>query len=84
MRKTENNLFCGTNGSYHWSTTYYHDDNIYTMNDFIEKHLPPEAEIVFEDGSYCEVIIDDKKYALNAKGDGDSYHHVVEWVLLNE
>lgn len=70
---------------YKWSTDYYHHDNTFTMNDFIENHLTDNYEVIFNDGSYCEVqcVNTDKIYSLNAKGDGDCYNHIVEINLIS-
>jgi len=65
-----------------WSTEYFHVDNCFTMNDYLDNHLPQDANIVFTDGSYAEITIGERKYALDAKGDGDSYHHIVNIMQL--
>ena len=72
----------GVSGSFNWSTEYYHNDNAFTMTDFLENHLPDEFTITYEDGSYAEIKLGVIKYALDAKGNGDSYTHIVEWNLL--
>lgn len=66
-------------GSFNWATSYYHNDNSFTMKDFLENYLQPEANIILEDGNYSEIEIEDKKYALEASGNGDSYNHCIEW-----
>ena len=38
-------------GSYYWETNYYHHDNTFTMQDFLNNHLPADFEVIFEDGS---------------------------------
>jgi Na+-transporting NADH:ubiquinone oxidoreductase subunit NqrF len=63
--------------SFYWTTEYYHNDNSFTMNDYLDNHLPDNAKITFQDGSYAEIIINDQRYALDAKGNGDSYNHIV-------
>ena len=70
--------------SFYWETEYYHHDNTFTMNDYLENHLPDVFDIILEDGSYAEVqeISTDKIFCLDAKGNGDSYHHVVNWSFL--
>ena len=54
------------------------------MQDFIENHLPTEFEVILDDGSYAEVQqhATDAIFSLNAKGNGDSFHHVVDWHVL--
>ena len=63
--------------SFYWATEYYHYDNSFTMDDYLDNHLPDGAKIMFQDGSYSEIIIDNQRYALDAKGNGDSYNHIV-------
>lgn len=69
------------NGSFCWATDYYHHDNAFTMQDFLNNHLPSDFEVIFEDGSYSEVQnqVTDAVFSLDAKGNGSSYHHVVSW-----
>jgi hypothetical protein len=71
-------------GSFYWSTNYYHHDNAFTMQDFLNNYLPADFEVIFEDGSYAEVQqhATDAIFSLNAKGNGDSFHHVVNWKFL--
>ena len=64
-----------------WTTEHYHPDNAFTMNEYLENHLPMEAEILYTDGSYAEVELDGT-WALDAKGDGDSFNHVIEAVKI--
>jgi len=70
--------------SFYWETEYYHHNNAFTMNDYLENHLPDGFDIILEDGSYAEVqeIATDKIFCLDAKGNGDSFHHVVNWSFL--
>lgn len=70
--------------SFCWETEYCHHDNAFTMNDYLENHLPDGFDIILEDGSYAEVkeISTDKIFCLDAKGNGDSFHHVVNWSFL--
>ena len=69
---------------YYWSTEYYHPDNAFTMQDFLNNHLPSVFEILNVDESYAEIknIISGLKYAVDAKGDGDSFNHIVTSGLL--
>ncbi len=77
---------CQTNvsGSFYWKTDYYHHDNAFTMQDFIENHLPNGFEVIFDDGSYVEVKQNSTNtiFSLDAKGNGDSFNHVVNWHVL--
>ena len=72
------------NGSFYWETDYYHHDNAFTMQDFLSNHLPSDFEVIFEDGSYVEVQhhATDEVFSIYAKGDGDCYHHVINWCFL--
>ena len=68
---------------FQWSTEAAHLDNAETMNDFIENHLPDEWEVGMVDGSYAEAISDGgHRFALDAKGDGDSHNHIVNIIRL--
>jgi hypothetical protein len=68
-------------GSFRWNTEYYHQDNAFTMTDFLENRLDG-CVIIEEDGSYAEVEYNGVTYALYASGDGDSFNHIVEWNRL--
>jgi hypothetical protein len=68
--------------SFSWSTEEYHHDNEITMNDYLDNHLLDWAKIMFQDGSYAEIMIDGQRYSLDAKGDGDSYNHIVNIVAI--
>lgn len=64
---------------YNWSTEYYHSDNSFTMNDFLENHLPANFLVIHADESYAEIkdMFENVIYAINAKGNGDSFNHVI-------
>jgi hypothetical protein len=68
--------------SFCWTTTYFHSDNSFTMNDYLNNHLLDGAEIMFRDESYAEVMIDGQRYGLDAKGNGDSYNHIVNIIAI--
>ncbi len=76
-------IIYGVSGSFSWTTDYYHNDNAFTMTDFIDNHLPNDVEVYLDDGSYAEVRIGNTNYSLDAKGNGDSYNHIVEWNKVN-
>lgn len=80
--KMQQSCITDVSGSFYWNTEYYHNDNSFTMNDFLENHLQPDAEIYLQDGSYAEVRIKNINYSLDAKGNGDSYNHIVEWNVV--
>lgn len=68
--------------SFSWSTEEHHYDNSVTMNDYLDNHLLDGAKIMFQDGSYAEIIKDGQRYGLDAKGNGDSYNHIVNIVAI--
>lgn len=68
---------------FYWETEHYHQDNMFTMNEFLEEYLPEEADILLEDGTYGEIAFEGKKYAIYASGNGDSFNHLIKFELLN-
>ena len=42
--------------TYKWNTIEPHNNNEETMNDYLENHLSDEFEVIFEDGTYAEII----------------------------
>ena len=69
-------------GEYGWRTDEAHADNIETMDEFLEEHLPESAGVVMTDGTYAEIVYDGSTYAVHASGDGDFFNHKVEFVLI--
>ena len=70
-------------GNIYWSTEKAHSDNTETMQDFLDNHLDPDLEIIYQCGSYAEVI--DKNgchYSLHASGNGDFNNHLVRFELI--
>lgn len=67
-----------------WSTSHYHHDNTFTMNEYLEEHLPDEFECIFQDGSYAEIQHKTSKkiYGLHAGGNGDSFNHRVRFEFI--
>jgi hypothetical protein len=73
--------------TYRWSTIEYHATNETTMQDYLENHLLHEFwTVFFEDGSYAEIQnkYDGKIWGVNAYGDGDSFHHKVEFKQITK
>lgn len=70
---------------YHWSTDYFHPDNTFTMQDFLDNHLPDKFIVVERDESYAEIenVVNGLIYAVDAKGNGDSYNHIVTSGLIS-
>ena len=59
------------------------------MNEWIPNYNVPEnedyLEITFVDGPYAEgVSKQGDTYEIHARGDGDSYNHVIEFVFLEK
>lgn len=67
-----------------WNTNHYHPDNTFTMNEYLEEHLPEEFECFFQDGSYAEIQhkVSWKTYALHAGGNGDSFSHRIKFEIM--
>ena len=68
---------------HYWSTSYYHHDNKYTMDDYLDNILPAGFKEIERDGSFALVEYSDgTRYELHASGNGDSYNHKVEAVRI--
>jgi len=66
-------------GTFYWETDYYHPDNTFTLNDWLENQMQESVDIIYQDGSYCEVYeAYGDTYSLMASGNGDSYNHQIE------
>ena len=70
-----------------WKTNESHSNNSVTMDDFfnshIESHCGTDYNIVYEDGSYAEIVNSKKEhYAIHASGDGDFFNHKIEFEKL--
>lgn len=59
-------------------------DNIQSAEYFKENILPDEVEITYDDGNYFEVSVNGKQYSCNVYGNGDFYHNVAMFELLEE
>lgn len=70
------------NGNFYWFTEYYHHNNTFTMDDFLENHLPESAIIHHIDGSYAEIEYNGRDIGIHASGNGDSYNHLITWEVL--
>lgn len=70
--------------NYYWQTETSHANNQTTMCDFLDYHNT-KLEITFVDGTYAEGIDENGvKWEIHARGDGDFFHHCVEFVELEE
>lgn len=69
--------------TYYWTTTEYHPDNIFTMEDYLNNHLPPGFTVTHNEGTYAEIQnLSGERYGVHASGNGDSFNHKVEFELL--
>lgn len=69
--------------SHYWHTEESHQNNMYTMLDWIDHEMPEDWEIIFIDGTYAEVQRPDgKMFEVHARGDGDFNHHAVDFVPM--
>lgn len=51
---------------------------------FKENILPDDVEITHDDNNYFEVCVEGKSYSCNIYGDGDFYHNVADFNLLED
>lgn len=51
---------------------------------FKENILPNEVEITHDDGNYFEVSVNGKSYSCDVYGNGDFYHSIAEFKLLED
>ena len=67
-----------------WTTSYYHPNNTFTMNEYLDEHLPDEYECFFQDDSYAEIHhkVSGKIYGLHASGNGDSFNHRIRFEFM--
>lgn len=59
-------------------------DNIQSAEYFKENILPNEVEITHDDGNYFEVSVNCKLYSCDVYGNGDFYHSIAEFKLLED
>lgn len=71
-----------SNGEWLWQTEEYHADNSATMGEFLECYLPEGFEVTLQDGTYAEIYKDGLTYEVHASGNGDPWHHRVEFSLI--
>jgi len=69
-------------GTYRWVTEDSHSDNIVTMGEFLNDHLPECVEVCMQDGTYAEIRLDGAIYGVHASGDGDPWNHKIEFSFL--
>ena len=59
-------------------------DNIQSAEYFKENILPNEVETTHDDGNYFEVSVNCKSYSCDVYGNGDFYHSIAEFKLLED
>ncbi len=65
---------------YRWTTEESMATNTDTMNNYIENEMDESWVLIFEDGSYCEVVTGDgQELELHASGDGDFNNHRIRF-----
>ena len=67
-----------------YTTEYYHPDNAFTMNDYLENHLPENFTITHQDGSYAEIFDGKNTFEVHAGGNGDCYNHKITFQIIND
>jgi len=73
--------------THYWNTEESIEDNIDTMTDFLDYELSllcDKHECIWNDGTQSEVKIDGKLYICDASGNGDTFHHKVEFTECDE
>ncbi len=60
---------------FRWSTEEPHSDNIETMNDYLDVHMPTEWKLLVVEGTYAEIKNNEGNFAVHASGDGNCYNH---------
>ena len=70
--------------TYRWKTIRSHSNNVETMNDYLENHLPQWFDVTFEDGTYAEIKNKNtgQIFGVHAGGDGDFNHHKVTFDFI--
>lgn len=69
-------------GEWLWQTEDHHHDNNETMGEFLNHYLPTDFEVTLQDGTYAEIHKDGRTYEVHASGNGDPYHHRVEFSII--
>ena len=71
--------------TYYWETEEYHANNMVTMSDYLDNHLPDNFDVLMIDGTYAEIKDTDtgKTWAVHASGNGDSNSHKAEFAPLD-
>lgn len=59
-------------------------DNIDSAEWFKGNILPDDVEITLDDDNYFEVCVEGKIYSCNIYGNGDFYHNVADFNLLED
>ena len=59
-------------------------DNIDSAEWFKENVLPDEVEIIHDDGNYFEVLVEGQNYSCDIYGNGDFYHNIADFNMLED
>ena len=70
--------------TFYWNTENEHSNNVETMQEYLEEHLPSCFKVIFEDGTYAEIqnINSGQIFGVNASGNGDFRSHKVEFEYI--
>ena len=70
---------------YYWNTEYYHPDNTFTMDEYLNNHMSDEFDVLFSDGTYAEIVCigTGAIWGVHASGNGDSFNHKVEFEFIH-
>lgn len=71
--------------TFYWNTENEHSNNVETMQEYLEEHLPSCFNVIFEDGTYAEIQNKNSGqiFGVNASGNGDFYSHKVEFEFIH-
>lgn len=65
-------------GNFYYYTDYYHCNNAFTINDYLNNYLPKDAKVLKIEDNYAEILYNNKEYSVWALRDVDGYnHHIV-------
>lgn len=71
--------------TFYWSTINDHFSNSETMSEYLMEHMPDDYKLIFQDGSYAEIQnkISGVIWGVQARGNGDSFNHMVEFEFIH-
>jgi hypothetical protein len=70
---------------YKWWSIEEHPNNQFTMEDYLQNHLPPIFRVLEVDGTWAKIqnIETAEILEIHASGDGDFFSHKVEFCKIN-